>query len=373
MVHRATAALIGIITFFLVGDGIWCSVRTPSSDTPRKVFIVHSYNEIDPCGMPQHEGLLSALAKAGYIVGTNLELHLFFMDTKGTSYSPEALQTRGRAAIESIEHINPDVLVTLDDDAFRTVGLHFVNSTIPVVFSGVNGSLENYNATTPFMERWDAPGGNVTGVYEHLYLREALRIHTTMFPSTKKVRFILDDSPVGRLLQRQIPQELSRQPIPCAWEMYVADSWERYREIILDSNADPTVDALYPAALSLTDSRGNRYTPPLIIPWTATHVTKPELAINREFAKLGYFGGASVDFFHMGIQAGKIVVNILQGVQPGTIPIERAERFVLVFNLDRATQLGLTIPEEFLLAAEEIILRYPTPRSQGLEPLRGRE
>jgi putative ABC transport system substrate-binding protein len=54
-------------------------------------------------------------------------------------------------------------------------------------------------------------------------------------------------------------------------------------------------------------------------------------------------------------RAAEMVDKILHGAKPADIPVEQPTKFDLVINLTTAKVLGLTIPESFLLRADELV------------------
>ena len=64
------------------------------------------------------------------------------------------------------------------------------------------------------------------------------------------------------------------------------------------------------------------------------------------------YGPDNRDLFR---RAGDYVDTILRGAKPGELPVEQPTKFDLAINLTTAKALKLTIPEAFLLRADELI------------------
>ena len=54
-------------------------------------------------------------------------------------------------------------------------------------------------------------------------------------------------------------------------------------------------------------------------------------------------------------RAASYIDRVLRGASPGDLPVEQPSKFYLMFNLKTAKALGLTIPKELLLRADEVI------------------
>ena len=172
-----------------------------------------------------------------------------------------------------------------------------------------------------------------------------------------KVIGITDYSPTGNAITKQFDLELKDQKTPYIWELRRVRDFEEYKKTILEINEDKKVKAIYPAALSLKTLEGQTYTAGKIFKWTTQNSKKPEMALNYYFSKIGLFGGAAVDFTAMGKLAGVKAGRILNNEAAGTLAIEDAPDYAIVFNVARAKALGIEIPDALLTAADQVYHR----------------
>jgi len=81
----------------------------------------------------------------------------------------------------------------------------------------------------------------------------------------------------------------------------------------------------------------------------------PTIHVAREFVESGGLMSYGPNFADLFRRAADYVDKILRGTKPAEIPVEQPTKFDLVINLTTAKALGLTIPESFLLRADEVI------------------
>jgi len=333
------------------------STAALAAEDVKRVYIVASYEQEHVCGWPQEQGVIKGLVQEGWIEGLNLSVKRFHMDTKRTNTSPEAMQTVAAEVRKEIDSFKPDVVVTLDDNAFREIALPMAGrQDVAAVFSGMNGQPEMYNARKYFMDSREKPGNNITGIYEKLYVVRSMRVMENAVDGLTgaKIVGITDYSPTGNAITKQFELELARQQGTVEWELIRVKNWQEYVDLINRINADDSVKAIYPVALTLKVSESFTYTAPEIFKWTVENSKKPEMALNYFFSEIGLFGGAAVDFKSMGLAAGKKAGKILNGQKAGDLAIDDAPEYAIVLNIKRAEQLGIDIPPPLLTAADYV-------------------
>jgi putative tryptophan/tyrosine transport system substrate-binding protein len=81
----------------------------------------------------------------------------------------------------------------------------------------------------------------------------------------------------------------------------------------------------------------------------------PAIYANRGFVEAGGLMSYGPNYSDLQRRAAFFVDKILRGVQPSELPVERPTKFELVINLKTARQIGVTIPPEVVMWADEVI------------------
>ena len=313
-----------------------------------RVYIVHSYENDHVCGVPQGEGIERVLREK---FGAGILIKKHFMNTKTVNGTPAKMKQDAQQVRQDIDRFAPHIVFTIDDNAFREVGLKLVDRNIPVIFSGLNGQPETYNQKVQFLNDNGRPAKNVTGVYENLHFETAVNVMRGVNPQLRKVMALLDESPTGRAIRVQLQKEIDKGGIDIEVVFKHVGTMSSFKKAIADINADDTIHAVYPVVLSVQGDSDTRVGFKSTLKEFLKNSKKPGMALNFAFARLGLFGGASVDFSAMGRQAGQMGIESLNGKPAERLPIQSAEEYLITFNILRANMLGIQIPDDLIGAA----------------------
>jgi hypothetical protein len=336
-------------------------------DLPR-ILVVHSGAPDSASEADLAAGMLARMARSGYQEGKNVEISRFYMRSRSTFTGPEQVHRRGLAALAEVERLQPDLVVVLGDPAAREVMLPLVDSAYPVLFGGTVVPPERYNTRKDFMAGRRHPGHNVSGVTGELEIRTTLEAALIAFPRMDRIVFIESGNSQGAMSFATVLKEGTVAFTAAHPEVAVriehAATLEDLQELVAKYNADPDTDivaTLLPVGLTRRDGSISPLADTLR--WLFDNQHKPGLGFTDNWIRYGYLMGAVISCEATGRQLGTRVVQVLQGANPGDLPVQRPADAFIAVNMARADQLHIRLPLAILEAAGTVFFSMETDRA----------
>lgn len=276
---------------------------------------------------------LRRLDELGWRDGHNLSVQVQWWND-----SPEQMRTRAAELISR----SPDVAVAYTNLALEA--LKPVAGNVPIVFCGIGDPVGS-----GFVASLARPGGNITGFASHEpsmggkwlgVLKEAapnvIRALVIMHPET----------PVHQGMWRSVEQIAPRLGIE-ATPGGVHNAAEIKHVIELFAQKPNGGLIALPQALSLAHA-------PVIID-LALRYRMPTVYAFAENVAAGGLVSYGINWQDQFRSVADYVDRILKGAKPSDLAVQNPTQFKLVVNLRAAKAIDLTIPETFLLRADELI------------------
>jgi putative ABC transport system substrate-binding protein len=280
---------------------------------------------------PLTDAFVGRLRELGWIEGRTIAIEYRWAEGRSERYSEIA---------DEFVRLKVDVIVT---SATAVPTLKQATAIIPIVFplgpDPVGGGLVASLAQ---------PGGNVTG----------LSIQSTDL-ATKRLEFLREVVPHLRLLTIIVNVD---NPASMR-EMREVSAAARALGLQVDTKEIQRAEDIAPAFAALKGQTDALYV--VVDAFATANRTRiltfalsarlPAIFNNRDWVQLGGLMSYGVNFPAQLRRAAELVDKILRGMKPGDIPVEQPTKFELAINLTTAKAFGMTIPESFLLRADEVI------------------
>jgi putative tryptophan/tyrosine transport system substrate-binding protein len=295
----------------------------------RRVGVLMGSSERSSRGLV--DAFVEELARLGWADGRNTRFEQRW--TNGDVNRASAFATELVAA-------QPDVILASTTPV--TAALHRETSTIPIVFAIVSDPIG-----AGFVAGLPRPGGNITGFTqsEPAMGGKWLSLLKEIAPGIKRAAFMFnpDSAPTGGFLDSFEAAAGASGIEPVA--MPVRSDAE-IETAIAALGGEQTGLVEYSSFLAA--HRGT------IISSTARHKV-PAIYEDASFARAGgliSYGPNMPDMFR---RAAVYVDRILRGERPAELPVQTPTKFEMTINLKTAKALGLTVPHNFLILADEVI------------------
>jgi putative ABC transport system substrate-binding protein len=217
-------------------------------------------------------------------------------------------------------------------------------STIPIVFA-----VGSDPVGIGLVESFNRPGGNVTGITT-----------STNAMEPKRLALLRELAPavalIGALVNPNFPAA-ARQ----ALDIEDAARAIGQRIVVAKASTDAELDTAFASlvnagigALLVTadpyfDTRRDR-----IVTFAAQH-RLPAIYQFRQFALAGGVLSYGLNFNDVYRQVGVYATKVLKGAKPADLPVQHVTKFELVINVKTAKALGITISDNLLSLADEVI------------------
>jgi len=307
--------------------------RAQQPERMRRIAILMNYAEGDTSAQSDLLAFRQTLRELGWTEGRNVQF-----DYRWAAADADRMRSY---AVELVS-LTPDAIIA--NTLPVAAALKKATTTIPVVIA-VGGDPITGGLVTDLAH----PGGNITGfiVTETSLGGKWLELLKELAPDTTRVAIIyapenpnhmgylraIEAANAGHKLEITQVDALDGPSIGRAVDAFALSSkgalmvlpgpsTNVYREAIISAAAGGRLPAIYPFRF-FTEEGG-----------------------------LASYGANEVDVFR---RAASYIDRILRGEKAGDLPVQEPTKFELVINLKTAKALGLTIPESFLVRADEVI------------------
>jgi putative ABC transport system substrate-binding protein len=284
-----------------------------------------------PAGEPDE--FLQALRSLGYVEGKNIVVDIRYahgnrdrlrdLATELVQSKPDAIYTGSPPAIFALKQ------------ATQTVPVVIVSTTDPVR-SGIVASLAK-------------PGGNITGmslISADLWPKR-LELIKEILPKASRVAIFWNKSNTGMAIEAKATEEAAVPLGITLQDRGIKDPSEM--EAVFDAMSKQRPDAF----LALMDITLGAHRKRILDFLTKDRI--PAIFESKDWVHAGGLISYGPDGADVTRRSVIQLDKILKGAKPADIPVEQPTKFELMINLRTAKQIGVTIPPNVLVRADQVI------------------
>ena len=319
---------IAFLTFVLILAPCWAQAQ--------KVYRVGALVADDQF-IPAVDGFKQRMAELGYVEGKNITYD--FQNSKGDQ---DVLKRLAEALVQR----KPDLIVTSSTTASVPIAKLTQGTNLPVVFLSAGDPLR-------LVKSYASSGNNLTGISSSSVELTGKRMELlkNLAPKIKRVILLIDTVGIGINHERltadaeDAAKKLGLEAVKLEIQTRNADEMKQKIPLIKRSLGDALMVPPEASIVAVTED-------------IARQVIKeklPHVGPNIETVKRGLLAAYSSNYHTLGQQGAILVDKIFKGARPTDLPIEQPFKLHLRVNLKTARAIGLEIPKDILLQADEII------------------
>ena len=282
----------------------------------------------------QFEAFVMAMRELGYSEGKNLVIEWRYSEKNDERLLDMATQ---------LIQLKVDVIVA--SGTVTTIAAKRMTDTIPIVMISVTDPV-----ASGLVASLGRPGGNVTGLSMGAggnWRSKMLELMMPVVPKLSRVALLMNRNNPGNTVGLKNFQDSAQKvgvtvvPIDATTPEELEKGFARMK-----------LERVGAVIVALDSSKSKHLQK---IAALATKYRLPSSSLSRDYTAAGLLMSYGHDFGEFYRLAATYVDKILKGAKPADLPVQQPTKFILVINGKTAKALGLTIPPELLLRADEVI------------------
>jgi putative tryptophan/tyrosine transport system substrate-binding protein len=311
---------------------ILASVHTVDAQQPAKVPRIAYLSSRSPSSAV--DPFLQGLGDLGYRDGHNIVIEYRYADGK---------ESRLLELAAELARLKVDVIVAASTAA--AVAVQKVTKTIPIVLTDSADPV-----AAGLVLSLAQPGGNITGstfMAPELATKQ-LELLKEIIPRLSRVA-VLANNPASGTSSGHIPKLRATAPsLGVELEIATVNDASEFEKVFSEL-VRKHATAVHVISHPFFSQNRQRLVD------VAAKVRMPVMYPQSNYVRVGGLVSYGTDHSHLVRRAAYFVGKILKGAKPADLLIEQPTKSELVINLKTAKDLGLTIPDEVLRWADEII------------------
>ena len=308
----------------------------------KKVLVVSSYHK----GYEWSDGEITGIEKTFYPLRDQVEISVEYMDTKRVK-TPEYEKLYLELLKLKYAEYKPDVIIVLDDNAFRFViklSEDIFGSEIPIVFAGVN------DFSPSIIEGHEH---HVTGIVQNMDIKENINLALKIRPDANPLVVVTDESTSGKIFTQHL--KTLEGHFKGKRFFYINTSSLNYDEMVkrIEELPSSSVGLL----LAYNHNKDRKFIQTQkgydIITEKAQF---PFFGVIDMAVKSGAMGGKVKYGFQHGAEAAEIALQILKGKKPGDFPVKLRSDNTYMFNYNQLNRFQVSRSQ---LPPNSVIINEP--------------
>jgi len=333
MKNKRLLAVLAVLIVLVGGSLIYSSLNKgggSKSTTDKKTVKVGVLQYVSHPSLDLiYKGIQDGLAEEGYKAD---DIKIDFMNAEGD-------QSKVATMSKQLVSNDNDVLIGIATPSAQ--GLAAATKDKPIVMGAITDPVG-----ANLVKNLEKPGGNITGVSDHNPAKQQLELIKKLTPNVKTIGALYSSSEDNSKTQVEEFKKLAEEAGYKVEEYSVPST----NEIASTMNVmTGKVDAIW---IPIDNTIASAFA---TVVSSNKDAKKPIYPSATAMVEEGGLASVVVDQHDLGVATGKMAAKILKGAKPEETPVEIFNKGKSVINKKNAKELGITVPEDALKEAGQVI------------------